>query len=139
MDKEAEKRVLTAYQGYNELQDIFQLALRRAAIGKGKIRHAEEGQLFEQQQICNDLRGTDKSAAVFQIRKKAREVLRIPKKIDKINELLDIMVYAAAAVIVLEEEITKIDSRRREVKEFTIYPKAPRPYKYKEEEVKKDE
>jgi phage terminase large subunit GpA-like protein len=54
---------------------------------------------------------------VFQIRKKAREVLRIPKKIDKINELLDIMVYAAAAVIVLEEEITKIDNRRREVRE----------------------
>jgi phage terminase large subunit GpA-like protein len=127
MDKESEKRVLTAYSGYNELQDIFQLALRRAAIGKGKIRHAEEGQLFENQQICDDLRGTDKSAAIFQIRKKAREVLRLSRRQDKVNELLDVCVYAAAAVLVLIEEQQELDSRRKEVREQI------------KKEVKKDE
>lgn len=116
MDKESEVRVLQGYHGYNELQDTFQLALKRAAVGKGAIRHAEPNQAFEQQQICDDLRGTDKSAAVFQIRKKAREMLRLSKKVDKINELLDVMVYAAAAVIVLEEELREIDNRRKEVK-----------------------
>ena len=140
MDKESEVRVLQAYHGYNELQDTFQLALKRAAVGKGAIRHAEPNQYFENQQICDDLRGTDKSAAVFQIRKKSREMLRLSKKVDKINELLDVMVYAAAAVIVLEEELRAIDSRKKEVKEYYTTPKG---YKYaelyKEEEVKEND
>lgn len=110
------KRVLEAFDGYNKLQDIFQLALKRAAVGKGKIRHAT-GEPFEQQQICADLRGTDMSAATFQIRKKAKEILRLSKKIDKVNELLDCCVYAGAAVIVLMEEMHKLDVRRTEVKE----------------------
>jgi len=117
MDKESEKRVLTAYSGYNELQDIFQLALRRAAVGKGAIRHAEENQPFERQQICDDLRGTDKSAAIFQIRKKAREVLRLSRRQDKVNELLDVCVYAAAAVLVLIEEQQELDNRKKEIKD----------------------
>ena len=117
MDKESEKRVLTAYSGYNELQDIFQLALRRAAVGKGAIRHAEENQPFERQQICDDLRGTDKSAAIFQIRKKAREVIRLSRRQDKVNELLDVCVYAAAAVLVLIEEQQELDNRKKEIKD----------------------
>lgn len=113
---EVNRRVLESFPGYNKLQDIFQLALLRAAIGKGRIRHADENQPFEKQQICEDLRGTDKSAAIFQIRKKAKEVLRLPRKLDKVNELLDICVYAAAAVIVLEEEISNPYKRNRREK-----------------------
>lgn len=115
MDRD--KRVLDSYSGYDKLQDIFQAALRRAAVGKGAIRHAEENQPFERQQICDDLRGTDKSAAIFQIRKKAREVLRLSRRQDKVNELLDVCVYAAAAVLVLIEEQQELDNRKKEIKD----------------------
>jgi hypothetical protein len=39
----------------------------------------------------------------FQIGKKNEEICNLPDKKDKVNELLDIIVYAAAGVIFLEE------------------------------------
>lgn len=111
-------QMMNVPSGYKSLADVFQLAINRASLGKGVKRHADyAGQPFEKQDICDELRGTDKSAAIFQIRKKAKESLRLPSKQQKINELLDTMVYAAGAIIVLLEEMEELDSRNRELKE----------------------
>lgn len=77
-------------------------AYERVSIGKGAERHAD-GQPFEQQDICTELRLFGLSPAIYQIRKKAKELLRFNRRTKQIEELQDIIVYAAAAIIVCKE------------------------------------
>ena len=90
---------------YTSLEDILTMARNRAAVGKGRLRHAT-GEPFEQQPICTELRKMGLEPAIYQIRKKSLECLRfkgLKGRERRTNELLDVIVYAAAAVIVNEE------------------------------------
>ena len=90
---------------YLKLQEILDKAYSRAAYGKGKERHARSLP-FEQQYICKGMRVFGAGGGLFQIGKKAEECMVLSKPA-AMNELLDIMVYAAAAYIILEEENSK--------------------------------
>jgi hypothetical protein len=85
-------------KGYEALAETLQLAYNRAAVGKGKERHANDNP-FIQQEICEDLRIFGIAPALFQARKKIKESARLPRQ-EAINELLDAIVYLSAAVIV---------------------------------------
>lgn len=90
---------------YKALEDVLMMARNRASAGKGRERHAT-GEPFERQPICQELRHMGLEPAIYQVRKKALELLRFKGKRARDRrtaELLDIIVYAAAAVIVNEE------------------------------------
>jgi hypothetical protein len=96
---------------YEKLVEVFELAFERASKGKGKERHAS-GEPYEDQPICAFPRVLgdkyDLGGGLYQIMKKAREIPRIrDKKGDQaaLLELLDIINYAAANVILLQEKI----------------------------------
>lgn len=90
--------------GYEALAIVLQMAYNQAALGKGKIRHAE-GKNFDKQDICEELRIFGSiSPALFQARKKIKETLRITSTNGAKMELLDAIVYLAAAIIVLDED-----------------------------------
>ncbi len=87
---------------YSSLVDVLSRALIRASAGKGKERHADDN-AFNKQPIVTELHAMKHpGGAVFQIRKKALEALRLD--LDRAqNEMLDVIVYAAAVWIYLEE------------------------------------
>ena len=87
---------------YKSLEDTLHLALLRASVGKGADRHANDN-LFEEQDILTEMEFLGIEPAIFQIRKKAKEALRLSKEAAK-NEFLDIIVYAAAVVIKLNKK-----------------------------------
>ena len=90
-------------EGYEPLASVLQSAYFRAAKGKGLERHAKQGEDFLSQDICNELRIFESvSPALFQARKKIKES-RLLDKDAAVKELLDAIVYCAAAVTVLEE------------------------------------
>ena len=94
--------VYTTEKNYLALKTILLMAYDRAAKTKGLERHSD-GQPFEQQDICQELRiFKSVSPALFQARKKIKESIRLDNK-GGINELLDAMVYLSAAVIVMRE------------------------------------
>lgn len=95
------------YPGYEKLADVFRRAIEQAAVGKGRERHATDGEPFERQQICQLPRwqGTIDFPAGQAI-KKCLEVNRLPGREAKVRELLGAMNYLAACVIVLDEGVT---------------------------------
>lgn len=98
--------------GYEQLAKVLDDALAQAQAGKGKERHAGEGEAFHDQQIvqlCEWMGSTQ--GDVFQAAKKAIESTRLPTD-RAIHELHGAIVYLAAAVIVLE--------RRRDPTEETL-------------------
>jgi len=90
--------------GYIELSDVLDEALEQAQHGKGLERHAN-GKPFIEQPICVITREEGHGFTIGQIRKKAEEVKRLTTPEAKIRELLSIIVYAAADVIVIKEEM----------------------------------
>jgi hypothetical protein len=99
---EAEEKAKAKLESdYFQLQEVFKMAYDRASKTKGRVRHANS-KPFEEQPACTELRLFGIEPAVYQIRKKAREAVNLPPTM-AINELLDVMVYSAAAVIVLSE------------------------------------
>lgn len=120
---EAEKRfVLAAKQAhdtaqapppdhYASLRRVVALAVAQAESGKGKLRHALEGEAFEDQKICTMQRwlgGTQ--GAVFQACKKAIESTRMPRG-KALGELLGAINYLAAAYLVREQEATEPEQK----------------------------
>jgi phage terminase large subunit GpA-like protein len=87
---------------YDELKEVLDMAFKRASEGKGKERHANDKPFIEQD-IITEQEFLGQYPVIFQIRKKAKETLRLKSNEAKINEYLDIIVYAAAAVIVLQD------------------------------------
>ena len=89
---------------YASLRKVLEEAVQQASAGKGKERHATEGERFEDQQIVQEGRwiGTN-HGQIFQARKKAMESTRLPKERAR-AELLGAIVYLAAAVIILDEK-----------------------------------
>jgi len=91
------------YEGYQPLMRVLEQALDRAQLGKGRQRHAD-GAPFDQQLICWIPRRLGVGFNLGQVIKKVLEVKRVDSLEAKVAELLDCIVYLAAAIIVLEEE-----------------------------------
>ncbi|WP_421930026.1 hypothetical protein [Nitratireductor rhodophyticola] len=92
---------------YATLAEILQAAHNRASAGKGRERHAH-GKPFLQQPIMEIARmlpsGIDGHA--YQIMKKAQEAAHMSRRGQReaaMKELMDITVYASAAVLMLRE------------------------------------
>jgi len=90
---------------YHALKLILDGAYNQASEGKGRERHAD-GEPFEKQKICTIARwvkGSPAAGPLQQVIKKAAESARLsPEK--AIHELYGVINYAAAAIIILEEE-----------------------------------
>lgn len=92
--------------GYDSLRAVLARAVEQAAGGKGAERHAN-GQPFDRQPICEGGRRFGPTCLVYQAWKKAHEVPALLKmdnpKERAVRELLGMINYAAAAIIVIEE------------------------------------
>lgn len=96
--------------GYEKLNEILSEALKQASIGKGKERHATEGEPFHEQQICEitrRLNGNPAAGALFQAVKKIYESGRVSPEAG-VHELLGAINYISAAIIVLREQVGKV-------------------------------
>lgn len=87
---------------YESLQGVLMEALYQAQSGKGKERHANDGEPFEDQQICEIARRVGVGFDLGQAVKKIYESQRLDK--DRgVAELLGAINFLAAAVIVMRE------------------------------------
>jgi len=91
---------------YQSLRRVLDLALDQAANGKGKERHANEGEPFEKQKICEISRRVGLAFPIGQAIKKAEESVRLGLDAG-IRENLGAINYLAAAVIVMEETVAR--------------------------------
>ena len=93
--------------GYDSLRAIYAMALEQAQGGKGKERHAN-GLPFDQQPICQGGRRFGAGCLIYQAWKKAHEtpvLMTMDNGTERaIRELLGVINYAAAAIIVLQEK-----------------------------------
>lgn len=90
---------------YDILRIILGEAVDQAASGKGKERHAVDGEYFEEQQICEigrRLSGNPAAGPLFQAVKKIYESGRLKGEAQS-YELLGAINYIASAVILLRE------------------------------------
>jgi len=97
-----EQEVLDSLR-YVKLLKVLSKAFRRASLGKGSQRHGDNKE-FTDQWIMRGLRSFGLGSIQFQIGKKNEEINNLKETEAKVNELLDIIVYAAAGVIYLEEK-----------------------------------
>ena len=86
---------------YRNLHSTLEKAFDRAAFGKGAERHARGNEAFEDQYIIRGAISFGIGGLYFQMGKKLEESINLPGD-KRINELLDIMIYAAAAIMVTE-------------------------------------
>jgi hypothetical protein len=85
--------------GYESLAAVLDEALDQAQYGKGRERHASDGEAFEDQQIVQLGEWMDNGGfAVGQVCKKALESIRLDDDA-AIRNLLGAINYAAAEVI----------------------------------------
>jgi len=96
--------------GYEKLAGVLTSALLQAAIGKGKSRHALEGEPFEAQKICEITRRVGLGYPLGQAVKKAYESTRLGNRGPA--ELLGAINYLAAAYLVMEEELSSVQHGR---------------------------
>ncbi len=88
---------------YEALRCVLDEAVVQAAEGKGRERHASEGERFEDQQIVQiPVWLGSNQGDIFQAVKKALESTRLPHEAAR-RELLGAINYLAAAVIVLDK------------------------------------
>ena len=88
---------------YALLELVLDRALAQASGGKGKERHAVDGEPFERQQICEITRRLGHGFSRGQAVKKIYEAQRLPAD-RAVAELLGAINYIAASIIVLEEQ-----------------------------------
>lgn len=92
--------------GFATLSHVLREAYEQAAYGKGNERHGA-GKAFADQpilEIARMLNGIDGHA--FQVMKKAQEAARMVRSEQRdaaVRELLGVIVYAAAAVLLIRE------------------------------------
>ncbi len=96
--------VFKTQRQYESLDGILLEALAQASEGKGKIRHADEDENFEDQLICFIGRKLGVGFELGQVAKKIFEVTRLETTEAKVHELLGAIVYIAAAVLLLREK-----------------------------------
>lgn len=93
---------------YRLLELILMEAKGQAASGKGKERHAVDGELFEDQQICEigrRLSGNVAAGPLFQAVKKIYESGRVSPD-SGVHELLGAINYIAAAIVLMRGEMS---------------------------------
>lgn len=90
------------YEGYETLEEVLKDALKQAAIGKGRTRHANN-RPFTQQPMQDLIRQHGLGFATGQAAKKAQEVHGLPTAETKIHELLGAINYLAGAVVSLRQ------------------------------------
>ncbi|MCK9342308.1 MAG: hypothetical protein WCS15_00130 [Prevotella sp.] len=87
-------------KGYEELAGVLQQALDQAQKGKGKERHAKEGEAFVDQQILEiSRRQGNVSGLAFQVHKKLYEAEAMFERGEygaAMHEMLGAIVYTAA-------------------------------------------
>ena len=91
---------------YQSLSGVLDEALLQASEGKGKERHATEGEAFEAQPICEMARRLGVGGPLYQATKKIYESQRLPGE-RGVAELLGAINFIAAAVIVRREKHAK--------------------------------
>lgn len=95
---------LAAEERYAALRRVYKAAVEQASAGKGKERHAQDGEAFEDQQIMEIGRRLGSNHfELGQAVKKAYESARLPRDRAK-AELLGAMNYLAAAYLLLDEK-----------------------------------
>ena len=87
---------------YGSLWRVYELAHDQAANGKGRERHADAGEPFERQKICEITRRLGAGYPLGQAIKKIYESERLDSDA-AIQELLGAINYIAAAVIIINE------------------------------------
>lgn len=87
---------------YGSLKAVLDEALGQACNGKGKERHASEGEAFEDQIICEVSRRIGLGYPLGQAVKKIYESQRLSGDAGA-RELLGAINYIAAAIIVMRE------------------------------------
>ena len=86
---------------YRSLHGVLQEALEQASEGKGKERHASDGEAFENQPICEIARRLD-GGPLYQAVKKIYESQRLPGEAG-VRELLGAINYIGAEIILRRE------------------------------------
>ena len=89
--------------GYESLATVYDSAIEQASEGKGRERHAEAGEPYERQIICEVSRRVGLGYPLGQAVKKIYESQRIGGE-RGVAELLGALNYVAAAVIVMREQ-----------------------------------
>ena len=102
---------------YISLGLVMQSALEQASRGKGRERHASEGEAYSDQIICEVTRRLGSGYPLGQAVKKIYESQRIGGE-KGVAELLGAINYIAAAVIVTKEELEDEDEEERRDHEF---------------------
>jgi hypothetical protein len=95
-------RIVEEMKGYESLVQVYQDAVIQASKGKGRERHAVEGEAYEDQIICEVARRVGLGYPLGQAVKKIYESQRIGGE-RGVAELLGALNYVAAAVIVMRE------------------------------------
>jgi len=92
---------------YYHLLVVYREAYLRASRGKGLRHVTRDKEPFHHQQICRYARVFGIGYSLGQCTKKAEEIPRITDLQAKYNEILDIINYAAAAAIIIGEEMAE--------------------------------
>lgn len=94
--------------GERKVGEVIHQAMLRCFSGKGKERHNVEGTVdFMDQPLMEISRRTGIGGPLYQVHKKAYEAHDMVRKGDferARNELLDIIIYTAATVLLLDEQ-----------------------------------
>ncbi len=91
-------------EGYEELGLSLQGALEQASAGKGKARHAEVGESFGRQAICEIGRRLGSGYCLGQAVKKIYESVRLPREAS-LQEIYGAINYLSAQAILIREGI----------------------------------
>ena len=95
-------RIVEDMKDYESLVQVYQDAVIQASKGKGRERHASEGEAYEDQIICEVARRVGLGYPLGQAVKKIYESQRLGGE-RGVAELLGALNYVAAAVIVMRE------------------------------------
>jgi hypothetical protein len=88
---------------YSELRRVLELAVHQAASGKGRERHAVEGERFEDQKIVQlGIWMRSAQGQLYQAAKKATEASRLKPGAAR-ADILGAINYLAAAFLVIEQ------------------------------------
>jgi hypothetical protein len=109
--------------GYEPLGAILDEAYNQSALGKGKARHSRGGTPFLRQPICEIGRMVGPGFNGGQAMKKLQEAAGMVNRGEFTaaeQELLGVIVYTAAAIIILREMAGKDDAKVNLTKDIQV-------------------
>jgi len=98
------KDCITVTPEYASLYGVLMQAFKQAQDLKGRVRHAVDGENFEDQNICSITRQVGLGFPLGQAMKKTVESQRLGGE-RGVQELLGAAVYLCAAIIVMREKM----------------------------------